>query len=142
MTVQYTIDDIVENFAFIDDWEEKYRYLLELGDFLEHMNEEDKTEINKVDGCTSQVWLKSRLAKDEDGYSRLYFQADSDAHIVRGLIAVLLAIYNGKMPKDIISIDTEGIFTKLGLQENLSPTRRNGFFSMVKRIQDTAAMVK
>ncbi len=142
MTEQYTIDDIVENFAFIDDWEEKYRYLLELGDALEHMPEEKKTEINKVEGCTSQVWLTFRVTKDADGVSRFYFQADSDAHIVRGLIAILLIVYNGKTAEEIFAVDIENIFTRLGLQENLSPTRRNGFFSMVQRIQNTAVMEK
>lgn len=138
---QYTLSDLEENFQFIEDWEDKYRYLLELGEKLDVMPESDKTDANKVQGCTSQVWMTSKEITDEFDVKRLYFTADSDAHIVKGLIAVLLIIYNGKTPEEILAIDIRQIFTKLGLDGNLSPTRRNGFFSMVQKIQTTAASV-
>ncbi len=138
----YTIDDIVQNFIFLDDWEDKYRYLLDLGDSLKHMNEKDKNEQNKVDGCTSQVWLKTNIVSDTDGTKKFFFEADSDAHIVRGLIVILLAVYNGKTANQILKIDIENIFSRLGLQENLTPTRRNGFFSMVQRILNSVATQK
>ncbi len=141
MDKDLTIDDLMENFSLFEDWEDKYRYLLELGEELDDMPLEDKTEANKVEGCTSQVWLTYELKKGDDGLGRLYFKADSDAHIVKGLIAILLTVYNGKMPQDILAIDIREIFKKLGLDENLSPTRRNGFFSMVKKIHETAAAV-
>jgi cysteine desulfuration protein SufE len=139
MSLNYTLAELQENFDFMDNWEDKYRYLLELGEKLPEFPEQDKTEKNKVQGCISQVWITLKTERDENGINRLYFLADSDAHIVKGLIAVLMVIYNGKTPEDVLLIDIREIFAKLGMNENISPSRRNGFFSMVQRIQTFAA---
>ena len=128
-----SLEDIKDNFDFLDDWEEKYRYLIDLGKELPPFSKSDKTEENKVTGCMSQVWITSF---EKDGH--LYFKADSDALIVKGLIALILSIYSGKTPKEILEINLEELFTSLGLEENLSPTRRNGFFSMRQKILETA----
>lgn len=132
--LQYTLDDLVENFALLGDWEERYRYLIELGRDLEPMDAALKIPESFVQGCTSQVWLVAK--KDEGG--RFHFTADSDAHIVRGLIAVLLAAYQDKNAAEIGAVDIEQKFSEIGLNEHLSPNRRNGFFSMVGRIRALA----
>ena len=139
MSLNYTLAELQENFDFMDNWEDKYRYLLELGDKLPEFPEKDKIEKNKVQGCVSQVWMTLKTERDEMQISRLYFLADSDAHIVKGLIAVLMIIYNGKTPEEVLLIDIREIFKGLGLEENISPNRRNGFFSMVQRLQTFAA---
>ncbi len=139
MSLNYTLSELQDNFDFMDNWEDKYRYLLELGEKLPEFPEKDKTEKNKVQGCVSQVWMTLKTERDETGISRLYFLADSDAHIVKGLIALLMIIYNGKTPEEILLIDIREIFKKLGMDENISPNRRNGFFSMVQKIQTFAA---
>ncbi|MBQ9090250.1 MAG: SufE family protein [Alphaproteobacteria bacterium] len=125
-----TQEELLENFSFLTDWEDKYRYLIELGDMLEDFSESDKIPQNKVDGCMSQVWLISQ--KKDNKY---YFRATSDAHIVRGLIFVLLVLVNEKTASEIQSVDIKTIFDQLGLADNLSPTRRNGFFAMIERIR-------
>ena len=125
-----TLEDLVENFSLFDDWEERYRYLIDLGRALPKMDEALKTEANLVRGCTSQVWLDTKI---EEG--RLHFIADSDAHIVRGLIGILNAAYQGKSLDEIKATDIEGAMSQIGLDQNLSPNRRNGFFSMVERIK-------
>ncbi len=125
-----TLEDLVENFSLFEDWEERYRYLIDIGRKLPAMNEDLKTEDNLVRGCTSRVWMDT----DTTG-GILHFVADSDAHIVRGLIAILMAAYQGKSLKEIGKIDIEGAMTRIGLDQNLSPNRRNGFFSMVERIK-------
>ena len=125
--------ELFENFSYLADWEDKYRYLIELGDSLPLFNESDKNDTNKVDGCMSQVWFVHR--KEGDKY---IFNATSDAHIVRGLEAVLLTLVNHKTAQEIQSLDIESDFRKLGLDEHLSPTRRNGFFSMIARIKEIA----
>lgn len=127
-------DELIENFSFLEDWEQRYSYLIELGKELPSMDEADKNADTKVEGCMSQVWLKTSV----DG-GVLTFIADSDAHIVRGLIAVLGVILSGKTPSVILETDVDAIFKKLGLDSHLSPTRRNGFFSMVGRIKADAA---
>lgn len=121
--------ELIDNFSYLTDWEDKYRYLIELGDALPDFPESEKTPENKVDGCMSQVWFVHSLKEN-----RHYFKATSDAHIVRGLEAVLLVLINGKTSDDILQTDIKAIFIKLGLSENLSPTRRNGFYAMVERI--------
>ncbi len=126
-----TLDELVENFALLGDWEERYRYLIELGRDLEPMDDALKTPETFVQGCTSQVWMIA--AKGADG--RYHFVADSDAHIVRGLIAVLLTAYQDKAGGEIAGVDIEKRFSEIGLDEHLSPNRRNGFFSMVERIK-------
>ncbi len=125
-----TLNELVDNFAFFEDWEERYRYLIDLGRTLPAMDESLKTEENLVKGCTSRVWMQADL-RDET----LHFVADSDAHIVRGLIAILDRAYQGQPLSAIEQIDIKAAFAKIGLDQNLSPNRRNGFFSMVERIQ-------
>lgn len=126
-------DDIVETLAFFDGWEDRYKYIIDLGRELPVMDDSQRTEANIVRGCQSQVWLAS---EERDG--RLYFAADSDAFIVKGLLAVVLAAYNGKTPAAIREFDIEGYFEQLNLIKHLSVTRGNGLRAMVKRIQATA----
>lgn len=135
-----TIDEITENFALLDDWEDRYRYLIELGRSLERLPDCARTDANKVQGCASQVWIGTTVERDaapqqgSDG-PRLKFVADSDAHIVRGLIAILLALYSGKPAREILSTDATAVFDQLSLREHLTPQRSNGFRSMVERIR-------
>lgn len=126
-----TPEELVENFEFLEDWEDRYGYLIELGKTLPLFGDDLKTEKNSVKGCTSQVWMVA--FEQEEG--RFSFIADSDAHIVRGLIAVLRVVYNDKSPTDIQNFDITTYFEKLGLSSHLSPNRRNGFFAMVERIK-------
>lgn len=129
MSETLTAEELLENFSFLTDWEDKYRYLIELGDNLSPFDEKDKTDENKVDGCLSQVWFIHHQENDKH-----VFNATSDAHIVRGLEAVLLTFINHKTSQEIKALDLEALFNQMGLQEHLSPTRRNGFFAMVERI--------
>jgi cysteine desulfuration protein SufE len=132
-----SIDDIRADFALLDDWEDRYRYLIELGRGLEPLPEALRTDANKVRGCASQVWLAS--SKGTTGGSPvLELRGDSDAHIVRGLIAVLFALFSGKTAEEILSTDARAVFGELGLREHLTPQRSNGFFSMVERIRADA----
>jgi cysteine desulfuration protein SufE len=133
-----TIDDITENFSLLDDWDDRYRYVIELGRGLPAFPEEARTESNKVQGCASQVWLTTRMRPDGAQGPVMTFVADSDAHIVRGLIAILFALYSGKPAREILSIDALGVFDRLGLRENLTPQRSNGLRSMVERIRREA----
>ena len=132
------IKTIRDDFAFLDDWEDRYRYVIELGRGLVPLPEEAHTETNKVRGCASQVWLVTHVTPGGAAGPTLSFDGDSDAHIVRGLIAILFALYSGKSAKDILDIDPEAVFTQLGLRENLTPQRSNGLRSMVERIQNDA----
>lgn len=134
-----SIDEITENFSLLDDWEDRYRYVIELGNTLEPLTEAEHAPENKVRGCASQVWFVSQMEKAESGEPVLYFRGDSDAHIVRGLIAILLAIYSGKNPRDIVSFDAEGLFSGMGLREHLTQQRSNGLASMMERIRADAA---
>ena len=131
---QTSLEELIENFSLFDDWEERYRYLIDLGRNLPKMDDALKTEENIVRGCTSRVWMQADIADNT-----LTFIADSDAHIVRGLIGVLMAAYQGKTLEQIKGIDVEGAFKQIGLDQNLSPNRRNGFFSMVERIKALSA---
>jgi cysteine desulfuration protein SufE len=133
-----TIDEITANFALLDDWDDRYRYLIELGRTLEPLPETARIEANKVSGCASQVWLLTRTERDGRGEPVLHFTGDSDAHIVRGLIAILLAVYAGAPAREILTIDALALFDRLGLREHLTPQRSNGFKSMVSRIRDDA----
>lgn len=126
--------ELIENFSFLEDWEDRYAYLIELGKELPPMDPADKNDQTKVEGCMSQVWLKTNV---DNGI--LTFVGESDAHIVRGLIAVLRIILSGKTKEEIRHTDVEAVFKQLGLESHLSPTRRNGFFAMVERIQSEAA---
>ncbi len=133
-----TIDDIVENFELLDQWDDRYRYVIELGRALPPVAEEAHTEANKVRGCASQVWLLTHVKSDGAAGPTLTFEGDSDAHIVRGLIAILFALYSGKRAREILEIDPEAIFERLGLRENLTPQRSNGLRAMVERIRAEA----
>jgi len=127
------IEELIENFSFFENWEEKYQYVIDLGNKLEPLDEAYKTEEWKVKGCQSQVWLVPHFAN-----GRIHFAGDSDAILVRGIIAIILLIYNDKTPEEIKSIDVMKIFAKLGLEENLTPSRRNGMLSMVAKIKEYA----
>jgi cysteine desulfuration protein SufE len=133
-----TIDEIFENFALLDEWDDRYRYVIELGRMLEPLPEAARTDANKVPGCASQVWLTTATDRDGPGGPVLRFSGDSDAHIVRGLVAILFAIYSGKPAQDILDVDALALFDRLGLREHLTPQRSNGLKSMVGRIRDEA----
>ncbi|OPZ20003.1 MAG: Cysteine desulfuration protein SufE [candidate division BRC1 bacterium ADurb.BinA364] len=133
----YTPDLLLENFDLLGEWEERYRYLIDLGKKLPPLPESAKVEENRVDGCQSNVWMTFELA-ETGGSPRLRFEADSDAHIVRGLIAVLMICYNNQTLDMIDRYDIRGFFSRLGLDRHLSPTRSNGFYSMVERIRTMA----
>ena len=132
-----TIDELVENFDLFDEWEEKYRYIIDLGKKLPEMPEAEKTETNKVRGCMSQVWLTCH--PDPESADHLRFNADSDAFIVRGLIAVLMIIYDGKPAAEIAGLDALEVLAEIGLDSHLSPNRRNGLVAMVEKIRATAS---
>jgi cysteine desulfuration protein SufE len=133
-----TIDEIIENFALLDEWDDRYRYVIELGRSLAPLNERDRNAANKVQGCASQVWLSTTVQPNGQTGPVLSFIGDSDAHIVRGLIAILLVIYSGKHARDILTTDAVALFERLGLKEHLTPQRSNGFRSMVERIKSDA----
>jgi cysteine desulfuration protein SufE len=133
-----SIDDIIEDFALIDDWEDRYRYVIELGRSLEPYPESARDDTHKVRGCASQVWLETTETADAGEGKRLQFRGDSDAHIVRGLIYILLTLYSGKSAKDILATDALETFAKLGLTEHLTPQRSNGVRAMVERIKADA----
>jgi cysteine desulfuration protein SufE len=133
-----TIDDITANFALLDDWDERYRYLIELGRGLAPLPETARTEANKVPGCVSQVWLVTTIVRNGTEAPVLRFAGDSDAHIVRGLIAILLAAYSGQTASRILEIDALALFERLGFSAHLTPQRSNGFKSMIGRIRDDA----
>jgi len=133
-----TLDEIVDNFSLLEDWDDRYRYVIELGRALSPLAERDRTEANKVQGCASQVWLATTVHPNGQGGPMLTFFGDSDAHIVRGLIAILFAMFSGKQARDILSTDAVAVFERLGLREHLTPQRSNGFRSMVERIRADA----
>ena len=138
MDQQPPIAEIVENFDLLEEWDDRYRYLIELGRALPPLPEDARNDANKVRGCASQVWLSTSVKPNGGSGPTLSFEGDSDAHIVRGLIAVLFALYSGKPAKDILSTDAVALFEKLGLREHLTPQRSNGFRSMVDRIRRDA----
>lgn len=129
-----TLATILENFEFLDDWEDKYRYVIELGRALPAFPVEDQIDSNKVEGCVSQVWLIKTVSQDETD-PILTYQGDSDAHIVKGLVAIVLAAFSGKRASEIRSFDTNALFKEIGLNEHLTPQRSNGLNSMVQRIK-------
>ena len=128
------IDEIIENFQFLEDWDDRYKYLIELGNDLEPLPPEAQTRENKVQGCVSQVWL----VHETDNNTHI-FRAESDAHIVKGLAALLVRLYSGRTGEEILSIDAREVLQSIGLAEHLSPQRSNGLASMIKRIQSVAA---
>jgi cysteine desulfuration protein SufE len=133
-----TLDEIIDNFSFLDDWDDRYRYLIELGRSLDPLPAEAHTEENKVRGCASQVWIESAV-DEEAGRRVLRFRGDSDAHIVRGLVALTLALFSGKTPEAILATDAAKTYADLGLSEHLTPQRSNGVRSMIERIRRDAA---
>lgn len=132
--IDVSADDIVDTLGFFDNWEERYKYIIDLGKELPPMDEALKTEESLVRGCQSKVWLM-----DENRQGKLFFTADSDAFIVKGLLGVVLAAFNGKSPGEILAFDVDAYFDQLDLIQHLSSTRGNGLKAMVKRIKDRAA---
>ena len=132
------IDEILDGFSFLDEWDDRYRYVIELGKGLSPYPEAVRDEAHKVQGCASQVWLYSTVQAGNGSGPVLTFVGDSDAIIVRGLVAILLALYSDRPAKDILSADAIALFEKLGLKEHLTPQRSNGFRSMVERIRRDA----
>jgi cysteine desulfuration protein SufE len=133
------IDEIIDNFSLLDEWDDRYRYVIELGRGMSAMSDADRTDTNKVQGCASQVWLATAARLDGDK-PVLDFCGDSDAHIVRGLVAILLATVSGKRATEILATDPIALFDRLGLREHLTPQRSNGFRSMVARIRSDARL--
>lgn len=130
------IQDMVDDFAFMDDWEDRYSHLIDLGKDLAPLNPDERNDVTRVKGCVSQVWLIQD--EDDSGNGRLIYRGDSDAHIVKGLVAIVIQIYSNQHPKDILETDIENIMTVLGLQEHLSPQRSNGLKAMIGRIKQDA----
>jgi cysteine desulfuration protein SufE len=133
-----SIDEIVSNFELLEDWEERYRYLIELGRMMEPLPEAARIDANKVSGCASQVWLETRMLPSSGAPPVLHLRGDSDAHIVRGLVALLTTLYSGKTAREALSTDALELFRELGLAEHLTPQRSNGVRSMVERIRRDA----
>src|SRR5262249_39742435 len=133
-----TIDEIVDNFSLLEEWDDRYRYVIELGRGLSALPERDRSEANKVQGCASEVWLASTVHPDRRGGPGPTHSGHTDAQIVGGLIAILFAIFSGKRAADILSNDAIALFERLGLREHLTPQRSNGFRSMVERIRADA----
>ncbi len=132
-----TIDEIIENFELLEDWDDRYRYLIELGRELAPLPEEAHSEDNKVRGCASQVWVETQVNRDA-GEPVLTFRGDSDAHIVRGLVYLILTLYSGRNARSILETDAQDLFKRLGLDAHLTPQRSNGVRSMVERIKTDA----
>jgi cysteine desulfuration protein SufE len=133
-----TIDEIRDNFELLEDWDDRYRYVIELGRTLEPMPEAEHSPENKVQGCVSQVWLSKRIDRDAGNGVVMKYLGDSDAHIVRGLIAILLTLYSGRTPQEILSTDAPAVFDEFGFRDHLTPQRSNGLRSMVERIRTDA----
>ncbi|MFC7048399.1 SufE family protein [Emcibacter nanhaiensis] len=127
------ITEVIETFEFLEDWEDRYKYIIDLGRELPELAEDEKVEENRVHGCTSRVWLVHSL---KDG--KVIFRGESDAHIVKGLVALMLMIYSGKTPAEILQTDARDILNQLGLEKHLSPMRTNGLFSMDEKIKTIA----
>ncbi len=132
------LETILDNFEFLDDWEDKYRYVIELGRTMPEFPEENQTAEHKVEGCVSQVWL-IKTVSDTPSDPVISYQGDSDAHIVKGLVAIVLAALSGRRASEIKSFDTDALFKQIGLNEHLTPQRSNGLNSMVQRIKADAA---
>lgn len=133
-----TLDDILENFEFLDDWEDKYRYVIELGRTMPEFPDDKRTADYKVEGCVSQVWLVKSIEENSDDPVLTYY-GDSDAHIVKGLVALVLKAFSDRKASEIIAFDTDNMFNQIGLREHLTPQRSNGLSAMVNRIKRDAA---
>ena len=132
-----TIDEIRDNFELLEEWDDRYRYVIELGRTLEPLPEAEHSAANKVNGCVSQVWLQ-KLVERDGGAPILRYRGDSDAHIVRGLVAIVLTLFSGQTPKDILATDALALFDEFGFRDHLTPQRSNGLRSMVDRIRNDA----
>ena len=133
-----TIEEIRDNFALLEEWDDRYRYVIELGRMLEPLPDAEHSPQNKVQGCVSQVWLSKRVERGSGNGLVLKYRGDSDAHIVRGLIAILLTLYSGRTPQHILDTDAVEVFDEFGFREHLTPQRSNGLRSMVERIRSDA----
>jgi len=133
-----TIDEIRDNFSLLEEWDDRYRYVIELGRTLEPMPEAEHSLENKVQGCVSQVWLSKRIDRNGSNGPVLRYLGDSDAHIVRGLIAILLTLYSGRTPKEILAADATAVLDEFGFRDHLTPQRSNGLRAMVERIRNDA----
>jgi cysteine desulfuration protein SufE len=133
-----TIDTIRDDFAFLDDWEDRYRYVIELGRTLEPLSEAAHNDLNKVRGCVSQVWLESEMKTNAEGGKILHYRGDSDSHLVRGLIAIAIALFSDRTPEQILAVDAVAAFRALGLEQHLTPQRSNGVRAMIERIRTDA----
>lgn len=132
------VNEIIDNFELLDDWDDRYRYLIELGRELEPLEPAAHKEANKVRGCASQVWVETIVHRDGAADPRLTLKGDSDAHIVRGLITLVFALYSGKTSGEIIETEAQPLFERLGLSAHLTPQRSNGVRAMVERIKSDA----
>src|SRR6201992_1545378 len=133
-----TIDEIRENFELLEDWDDRYRYVIELGRTLDPLPEAEHNAANKVQGCVSQVWLSKNVERNGDGKALLKYRGDSDAHIVRGLIAILLTLYSGRTAQQILATGAVAVFNEFGFREHLTPQPSNGLRAMVERIRTDA----
>lgn len=131
-----TLEAIHDDFAFLDEWEDRYRYIIDLGESLPEFPEASRDEMHRVRGCVSQVWLHTDVGEGPDPV--ITFRGDSDAHIVRGLVAIMLALFSGKCASEIVRTDAEETMRALGLDEHLTPQRANGLRAMIKRIKQEA----
>jgi cysteine desulfuration protein SufE len=138
MTAPAPFEELKDEFDLLGDWEQRYRHVIDLGRGLDPLVDAERTDANKVRGCASQVWLVRALGPD----GRLRFRGDSDAHIVRGLIAILFRLFSGQTPDEILKVDARAAFDRLGLIGALSAQRSNGLFAMVERIRRDAEAAK
>ncbi len=135
-SIEETINEIAEEFALLPDWEERISHVIELGRALAPLTDAERNEATRVRGCASQVWLVCETHADAP--DKLYFRGDSDAHLVRGEIALLVRIFSGRTPSEIVSVEPRAVFDRLGLKDALTTQRSNGLFSMMSRIQQAA----
>lgn len=140
MSTTPEFDEVAENLSFLDDWEDRYRYIIELGQELPPLSEEEKNSENRVHGCTAQVWLVTEATGNTPS-SILNFRGESDALIVKGLVSILLKLYSGLSAKDIAALDAMPIIDSIGLREHLSTQRSNGLISMIQRIRADAQAI-
>jgi cysteine desulfuration protein SufE len=133
--------ELEANLLLFDDWADRYQYIIGLGAKLPPLDEQYRTDTYKVEGCMSQVWLQSEIVEEDSG-RRLRFNADSDSTIVKGLFAILRILFSDKTAEEILAVDLETAFQQIGLEQHLSPNRRNGFFSMIEEIRRSAVVVK
>ncbi len=137
MDSTHNIDDLIEDFSFLDDWEDRYMHVIELGKTLAPLTDAERNTLTKVKGCVSQVWLIQEISDDSPPV--VTYRGDSDAHIVKGLVAIVLKIFSGRTAQEINDIDAAKILAKLGLEEHLTPQRSNGLHAMIARIKQDAA---